>query len=185
MNLAEAGALAAILSAAERNAPVARDRAPGGDVLYGEARYIGIRGAVRDPRAEAKADVLDLYLVVQLMPGCLEQGWSVRQLTAEYLAGTFVTDCRPATARWFAEAKSQGCTGTGFNAGDDTILHDGAPPCPVHEPGSRADDLREARDWIADCWPHEETGDLTDAQVIEGVNRHYEGGWAAFVTANR
>ena len=45
--------------------------------------------------------------------------------------------------------------------------------------------LQEARDWIADCeWGEEYTPDdiarLTATQIIIGVNRHYEGGWAGF-----
>lgn len=39
------------------------------------------------------------------------------------------------TARWFAEARAAGCTATRYNIQDDTLNHDGAPACPVHEPG--------------------------------------------------
>jgi hypothetical protein len=47
--------------------------------------------------------------------------------------------------------------------------------------------IRAARGWIADCaWADLGEGDvaeLSDAQVIAGVSRHYEGGWAAFAAA--
>ena len=44
--------------------------------------------------------------------------------------------------------------------------------------------LSEARDWIADCaWQDDADAlaALTDQQVIHGINRHYAGGWDAFV----
>jgi hypothetical protein len=43
--------------------------------------------------------------------------------------------------------------------------------------------LSEARGWIADCWAADEVDpqELTDTQVIAGVNRHYAGGWAGFL----
>jgi hypothetical protein len=44
-------------------------------------------------------------------------------------------DPEPTTAEWFADSKVNGCTGTSFNADNDTISHEGAPPCPVH-PGA-------------------------------------------------
>lgn len=42
--------------------------------------------------------------------------------------------------------------------------------------------LREARAWIADCtWADDiDAYSLTGDQVRRGVQRHYEGGWAAF-----
>jgi hypothetical protein len=47
--------------------------------------------------------------------------------------------------------------------------------------------MRAARSWVADCeWADLAGGDiadLSDIQVYAGVNRYYEGGWAAFVTA--
>lgn len=46
--------------------------------------------------------------------------------------------------------------------------------------------LAEARDWIADCgWRDlepEEVAELSPEQIMGGVNRHYVGGWASFVT---
>lgn len=48
-----------------------------------------------------------------------------------------------------------------------------------------ADQLRDARDWLADCtWP-----DLTPAaamrlpaaRVVTGIEAHYSGGWAQFI----
>lgn len=36
------------------------------------------------------------------------------------------------TAEWFAESRAAGCTGTGYNSGNDTIEHANPGPCPVH-----------------------------------------------------
>ena len=49
-----------------------------------------------------------------------------------------------------------------------------------------AQDIQEMREWIADCegiWKEdaEELEDLTDAQVLRGVARHYAGGIAQFI----
>jgi hypothetical protein len=44
-----------------------------------------------------------------------------------------------------------------------------------------------ARDWLADCvWQEMEPEDfryLRDDEIAAGVERHYEGGWTAFVVA--
>lgn len=49
--------------------------------------------------------------------------------------------------------------------------------------------IRAARGWVADCgWADLADGDvadLSDVQIVAGVNRHYAGGWAAFVAAER
>jgi len=43
----------------------------------------------------------------------------------------------------------------------------------------------EARDWIADCaWSNlepEDIEELSDERVRRGIERHYHGGWEAFV----
>lgn len=36
------------------------------------------------------------------------------------------------TAEWFAASQRAGCTGTGYDAGSDTIAHESDLPCPVH-----------------------------------------------------
>lgn len=41
--------------------------------------------------------------------------------------------------------------------------------------------IAEARAWIADTFG-DAPSDLTDAEVRAAVARHYDGGWAAFVT---
>jgi hypothetical protein len=41
--------------------------------------------------------------------------------------------------------------------------------------------LAGAREWIADCQWADDTSDLTDAQVIAGINQHYDGGWPQFI----
>lgn len=50
----------------------------------------------------------------------------------------------------------------------------------THNPAT----IQAMRDWIADCsWPDlppDEVADLTEAEVIAGVARHYDGGLAAF-----
>lgn len=51
----------------------------------------------------------------------------------------------------------------------------------VHAPEA----IKAMRDWIADCsWPDlppDEVADLTEAQVIAGVAKHYDGGVDAFM----
>lgn len=48
-----------------------------------------------------------------------------------------------------------------------------------------AEQIAEARGWIADCtWRELEEDDvpeLTTEQVIKGIQRHYDGGWSQFV----
>lgn len=47
---------------------------------------------------------------------------------------------------------------------------------------AQAEALKEARGWIADCsWAEGDPGKLNDAEVMRGIARHYEGGWAAFL----
>lgn len=45
--------------------------------------------------------------------------------------------------------------------------------------------LREARDWILDnSWADlddDAIAELTGEQIVKGVQRHYEGGWSAFL----
>jgi hypothetical protein len=43
--------------------------------------------------------------------------------------------------------------------------------------------LIAAREWISDCrWREEpeDLADLTDAEVIRGIDRHCQGGWSGF-----
>ena len=42
-------------------------------------------------------------------------------------------------------------------------------------------EIAEARGWIADVWGNALAKRLTTAQVIAGIKRHYEGGWAQFI----
>lgn len=46
--------------------------------------------------------------------------------------------------------------------------------------------VQSARDWLADCeWSDLEEGEIDDLAplvIVRGVQRHYEGGWAQFVT---
>lgn len=45
--------------------------------------------------------------------------------------------------------------------------------------------LKEARGWIMDCvWAdmdEDQAAELTGEQIVKGIERHYEGGWAAFL----
>lgn len=47
--------------------------------------------------------------------------------------------------------------------------------------------LKEARGWILDCvWAdldENDVAELTGEQIVKGIQRHYEGGWSAFVVA--
>ena len=47
--------------------------------------------------------------------------------------------------------------------------------------------ISEARGWVADCeWGDEfEVNELTAEQIKRGINRHYDGGWRAFVADSR
>lgn len=48
--------------------------------------------------------------------------------------------------------------------------------------------LKEARNWVADCvWGDLDADDvaaLPERAIIAGVNHHYEGGWRQFVADN-
>ena len=50
----------------------------------------------------------------------------------------------------------------------------------------KMDTLEQARVWISECVWGDIDGDdiprLSDAQVHAGINRHYAGGWAQFVS---
>jgi hypothetical protein len=44
--------------------------------------------------------------------------------------------------------------------------------------------INEARSWIRDCsWldEAEDLEDLTDEEVRQGIDRHYDGGWTQFI----
>lgn len=46
-----------------------------------------------------------------------------------------------------------------------------------------ADQVLEARDWLADCFeddPELELSELSDSEIVSAVSRHYDGGIAAF-----
>jgi hypothetical protein len=43
--------------------------------------------------------------------------------------------------------------------------------------------MHAARCWIADCFDDVEVAELSDREVYDGVQRHYEGGWTAFANA--
>ena len=50
----------------------------------------------------------------------------------------------------------------------------------------KMDTLEQARVWISECvWGDlepEDIASLSDAQIHAGINRHYAGGWAQFVS---
>jgi hypothetical protein len=47
--------------------------------------------------------------------------------------------------------------------------------------------ISEARGWVADCeWADDfEVDELTAEQIKRGIERHYDGGWRAFVADSR
>jgi hypothetical protein len=57
------------------------------------------------------------------------------EFRAEY-RGVGRTARHTSTADWFRASVAAGCTGISFDSDNDTIIHDDAPACPVHEPGS-------------------------------------------------
>lgn len=42
-------------------------------------------------------------------------------------------------------------------------------------------DVAGMRDWVADCEWADDTSNLTDVQVVNGVQRHYFGGVSQFL----
>lgn len=94
LTLSDAGALAAILSAAERNAPVAY-LTPAGNAIYAKARYIGGPSQVRDWAAEDRADVRDLYLHVTETRTSAPMAWLIRDLISAHRTWQFMTDIGP------------------------------------------------------------------------------------------
>ena len=44
-------------------------------------------------------------------------------------------------------------------------------------------DILDARGWVSDCeWADDVLVEiLTDLEIIDGVNRHYSGGWKQFI----
>lgn len=44
-----------------------------------------------------------------------------------------------------------------------------------------AQQLTEAREWIADCFEDVDAAELTHLEVERGIARHFEGGIAAFL----
>jgi hypothetical protein len=167
MTMADAGAVHAIFGAAERNAVVGYLPPGSVRVRYGEARHIGGLNVMdRDWAAEARADIRDLYLDVRLPGSRFSLPWKISDLILAYRAGTFMVDFDVAAFE----------AGGGQAAIPETMARAAAPEL-----------IRAARGWIAG-YPRANLGpddvaDLTDAQVITGVQRHYEGGWAAFVAA--
>ena len=59
-------------------------------------------------------------------------------------------------------------------------------PINLHLEILKMDTLEQARVWISECVWGDIDGDdiprLSDAQVHAGINRHYAGGWAQFVS---
>lgn len=65
----------------------------------------------------------------------------------------------------------------------DRGAHDGDACVDVPEPRRTASIgvyVADARAWIADCWGDDLADSLTNGEVIDGVARHYDGGWAQF-----
>jgi hypothetical protein len=90
LTVSDAADLGAIISAAQRNAPVGR-LTSSGDVITGTARSIGDQ---RGNFATGGDDVRDCYMRVTTTAGW-EAFWRVSELLAEYRETTFVVDYRP------------------------------------------------------------------------------------------
>lgn len=41
--------------------------------------------------------------------------------------------------------------------------------------------LRTAKDWILDCFDEVDPSDLTEAVIVRGIERHYDGGLRSFL----
>jgi hypothetical protein len=48
-----------------------------------------------------------------------------------------------------------------------------------------ADEVREARAWLADCFDDYDDDEISDREVVRGIERHYEGGIAQFLQDGR
>jgi hypothetical protein len=42
--------------------------------------------------------------------------------------------------------------------------------------------IADALDWLVDCDFPDLPEDITPREIVEGVGRHYEGGWPQFLT---
>ena len=159
----DAGAMHAIFGAAERNAVVGYLPPGSIRVAHGQARYIGGDDPARDFAAEARADIRDLYLAVRLANDSKYSFWKISDLILAYQASTFLVDFDVAAFE----------AGGGQAAVPETMARASTPEL-----------ISAARSWIADCeWANigpDDIADLTDAQVVAGIQQHYEGGWAAF-----
>ena len=67
-----------------------------------------------------------------------------------------------------------------------------SPPDAADEPAASGPDaelLAAARRWISDCsWDdldHDAIEDLTGAEVLAGIERHFDGGWRALEAIER
>jgi hypothetical protein len=58
-------------------------------------------------------------------------------------------------------------------------------PFAAHARMATPEQLADARAWVADCTWLDDTSGLGDAAIVAGVQRHYEGGWAAFLADAR
>ena len=62
-------------------------------------------------------------------------------------------------------------------------VHGEAAMIPRQDLSKQEEHLTEARQWIADCRWREEPEDLaelTDAEIIRGIDQHCDGGWNGF-----
>jgi hypothetical protein len=47
--------------------------------------------------------------------------------------------------------------------------------------------IEDARDWVSECeWADmddDDLSELTDKQIIQGITRHFDGGWSGFLAS--
>lgn len=41
--------------------------------------------------------------------------------------------------------------------------------------------IAAAREWAEDCTWKDDPRDASDAEIVHGINRHYDGGWDGFL----
>jgi hypothetical protein len=62
-------------------------------------------------------------------------------------------------------------------------VHGEAAMIPQQDLSKQEEYLAEARQWITDCrWrdEREDLAELTDTEVMRGIDQHYQGGWSGF-----
>jgi hypothetical protein len=156
LTMEDARALAAILRAADRKEPVA-SLDTDGRLVRGCARYIGKADRqAADPAADVRE--LNLFVLIRTSTGERVTPWLISRLIRQHQAGTFVTGQQAVLA-----------------------LPPHLRPDQIVDLYAGLGHISAARSWIADSFGDVDVAGLADAQVYEGIEQHYEGGWTAFI----